>query len=288
MMDANRDDGKEINPDDYKLPWESFVTDVGDKGFIRDPAAALGLKSEGFENFVASTVGIKNIGAKINAAQMVTKSLLGPLGKMFRIDDQGSIGRYTKNAREFAAGKGITSIGADALGQTDYDRLLPDTIANLNLGQFHTEKDEQGRTITKDEWNANHSVEKYGKLRDKAWKEGNIGGAAFMQGSQILRFLEDKGWANLKPMGSSIVLEDPGKKSAQISKDQPAPPSAPEIKPPSTSTPKVTVMSADNKGSTPDGSTKKEEVDVPEISTGNNRSKEKVETMGIDIFGWFK
>tara|TARA_Y100000004_G_scaffold470_1_gene668 strand:- start:958 stop:3987 length:3030 start_codon:yes stop_codon:yes gene_type:complete len=200
--------------------------DIQNKGLIADPFALLGLKSEGFENFVEKISGgrVKNFGAKLTGVQMAAKGLAGPLGRMFQIDDRGSLGRYLRPAMEYAISQGHTSVGARAFGQEKYNQLVGDKLANLALGQVNFEIDEQGRAKTSDVFDASAMTPKQylEASRSNLLRAGNIlqgkeeGGlgafgkalyqSAFMGLSGRLATAQNTGFGNLRPMGLDIDL----------------------------------------------------------------------------------
>ncbi len=200
--------------------------DIQNRGLIADPLAMLGLKNEGTEQFVENlTFGrVKNLGAKLTGLQMAAKGLMGPVGRMFQIDDRGSLGRYLRPAMEEAQRQGHTSVGREALGGTKYDELVGDKLANLALGQVHFEVDEQGRTKTSDVFDASAMTPKQYlvKSRESLSLAGDIlqgkaeGGpvglakalyqSAFMGLSGRLATAQNTGFGNLRPMGLDIDL----------------------------------------------------------------------------------
>ena len=181
---------------------------IQNKGAIIDPFAALGLKNEGTEKFVEEITGgrVKNLGAKITGLQFAAKGLLGPLGKMFQIDDKGSLGRYLRPAMEEAQRQGHGAVGAKALGQKKYDELVPDRLANLALGQTAFTVGEDGRAKTSDTYDSNNTAEYYFKTSRQALSKGNVGPALFNGLSGLLRVNQNTGWGNLRPGGNDIDL----------------------------------------------------------------------------------
>ena len=182
--------------------------DVQNKGFVQDPFAMFGLKEEGTEKFVEKISGgkIKNFGAKITGLQYALKGLAGPLGKAFRIDDRGSLGRYAKPAMLEAQKKGQGGVGAVGLGQKKYDSLMNDKLANLALGQFNFKVDKKGRATTDDTYEGNKPASEYFKGARSALKKGDIGSALFKGVSGVLRINQNTGWGNLRPGGAGIDL----------------------------------------------------------------------------------
>ena len=182
--------------------------EIQNKGLIADPFAALGLKEEGTEKFVEKITGgrVKNLGAKITGLQFAAKGLLGPLGKAFRINDRGSLGRYLRPAMEEAQRQGHGAVGAKALGQKKYDELVPDRLANLALGQTAFTVGEDGRAKTSDTYDSNNTAEYYFKTSREALSKGNVGPALFNGLSGLLRVNQNTGWGNLRPGGNDIDL----------------------------------------------------------------------------------
>ena len=182
--------------------------EIQNKGLITDPFAALGLKEEGTEKFVEKITGgrVKNLGAKITGLQFALKGLAGPLGKAFRIDDRGSLGRYLRPAMEEAQRQGHGAVGAKALGQKKYNELVPDRLANLALGQTAFNVGEDGRAKTSDTYDSNNSAEYYFKTSREALSKGNVGPALFNGLSGLLRVNQNTGWGNLRPGGNDIDL----------------------------------------------------------------------------------
>ena len=199
---------------------------IQNRGAILDPFAMIGLKNEGTEKFVENITGgrVKNLGAKITGLQMAGKGLLGPLGRMFQIDDRGSLGRYLRPAMEEAQRQGHTSVGREALGGKKYDELVGDKLANLALGQVHFEVDKDGRAKTSDVFDASAMTPKQYlvKSRESLSLAGDIlqgkaeGGpvglakalyqSAFMGLSGRLATAQNTGFGNLRPMGLDIDL----------------------------------------------------------------------------------
>ena len=199
---------------------------IQNRGAILDPFAMVGLKNEGTEKFVENITGgrVKNLGAKITGLQMAGKGLLGPLGRMFQIDDRGSLGRYLRPAMEEAQRQGHTSVGAKALGQDKYNELVNDKLANLALGQINFEVDEKGRAKTSDVFDASAMTPKQYlvKSRESLSLAGDIlqgkaeGGpvglakalyqSAFMGLSGRLATAQNTGFGNLRPIGLDIDL----------------------------------------------------------------------------------
>ena len=209
--------------------------DMQNRGLIADPLAMLGLKNEGTEQFVENlTFGrVKNLGAKLTGLQMAAKGLMGPVGRMFQIDDRGSLGRYLRPAMEEAQRQGHTSVGREALGGKKYDELVGDKLANLALGQVHFEVDKDGRAKTSDVFDASALTPKQylEKSRKALGDAGNMlmgkevldakgdavqGGpvgiakalyqSAFMGLSGRLATAQNSGFGNLRPMGLDIDL----------------------------------------------------------------------------------
>ena len=182
--------------------------EIQNKGLIADPFAALGLKEEGTEKFVEKITGgrVKNLGAKITGLQFAAKGLLGPLGKAFRINDRGSLGRYLRPAMEEAQRQGHGAVGAKALGQKKYNELVPDRLANLALGQTAFNVGEDGRAKTSDTYDSNNTAEYYFKTSREALSKGNVGTALFNGLSGLLRVNQNTGWGNLRPGGNDIDL----------------------------------------------------------------------------------
>ena len=182
--------------------------ELQNKGLMTDPFAALGLKEEGTEKFVEKITGgrVKNLGAKITGLQFALKGLAGPLGRAFRIDDRGSLGRYLRPAMEEAQRQGHGAVGAKALGQKKYNELVPDRLANLALGQTAFTVGEDGRAKTSDTYDSNNSAEYYFKTSREALSKGNVGPALFNGLSGLLRVNQNTGWGNLRPGGNDIDL----------------------------------------------------------------------------------
>ena len=211
--------------------------DIQDKGFFADPFSLL--KTEGFEKGVEklSRGRIKNFGASVQGVQMSLKALAGPLGRMFRVEDQGAMGRYLRPAMMEAQRRGHGNVGAAALGQELYNKLLPNKIANFALGQTAFKVDSSGRAMTgitgtsRDEtWDFNQTAEKnfaqsraalkalgdvlQGKKakigQGKNAKDATIGNATvetlFKGMSGVYRMLQNTAYGNLRPMGSNIDL----------------------------------------------------------------------------------
>jgi hypothetical protein len=182
--------------------------DVQNKGLLSDPFAMLGLKEEGTEKFVEKISGgrVKNLGAKITGLQYALKGLAGPLGKAFRIDDRGSLGRYVRPAMLEAQKMEQGGVGAVGLGQEKYNKLMGDKLANLALGQFNFNVDKKGRATTNDTYEGNKPASEYFKGARSALKKGDIAGALFKGVSGVLRINQNTGWGNLRPGGSGIDL----------------------------------------------------------------------------------
>ena len=211
--------------------------DVQDKGFFNDPLSFL--KTEKSEKLIEKLSGgkIKNAGASIQGIQMSLKALAGPLGRMFRVEDQGAMGRYLRPAMLEAQKRGHGSVGAEALGQKLYNKLLPNKIANFALGQTNFSVDQSGRAMTgitgtsRDEtWDFNQTAEKnFAQSRSALKALGDVlqGKKAFIGEGQnakratiantavetlfkgmsgVYRMLQNTAYGNLRPMGSNIDL----------------------------------------------------------------------------------
>lgn len=211
--------------------------DIQDKGFFADPFSLL--KTEGFEKGVEklSRGRVKNFGASVQGVQMSLKALAGPLGRMFRVEDQGAMGRYLRPAMMEAQRRGHGDVGRVGLTGKIYDKLLTNKIANFALGQTSFKVDRSGRAMTgitgtsRDEtWDFNQTAEKNFAQSRKALKtlgdvlqgkqafigEGEnakratIANTAFetlFKGmSGVYRTLQNTAYGNLRPMGSNIDL----------------------------------------------------------------------------------
>ena len=148
------------------------------------------------------------MGAKITGLQYASKGLLGPLGRAFRIDDMGSLGRYLKPAMEEAQKQGHGSVGRKSLGGETYDSLVGDRLANLALGQTQFRVGKDGIAITDDTYDSNMTAEFYLKKSREALKSGDMGTALFNGLSGLLRVNQNTGWGNLRPGGLDIDLGD--------------------------------------------------------------------------------
>ncbi len=223
---------------------KQIYQDIQNKGLTPDLTAMMGLKSEGFEKFVEKASGgrVKNFGAKLTGLQYAVKGLMGPLGKAFRVDDGGSLGRYVKPAIMEAQKRGQGGVGAVGLGQKDYDRLMGDRLANLALGQFNFKVDKSGKATTDDTYEANKPASEYFKNARSNLKGGKIGPALFQAVSGVLRINQNTGWGNLRPGGSGIDLG--GGFTPTDDKGKPLPPN--KSKAPIKSTNSVTMYSSND------------------------------------------
>ena len=192
--------------DNYIRGLSGIRKSIENKGFIPDPFMLL--KTEGAEKLVQNLSGgkIKNLGAKITGLQYAAKGLLGPLGRAFRIDDMGSLGRYLRPAMEEAQKQGHGSVGRKALGGETYDRLVGDKLANLALGQTQFRVGKDGRAVTDDTYDSNRTAEFYLKKSREALKSGDMGTALFNGLSGLLRVNQNTGWGNLRPGGLGVDL----------------------------------------------------------------------------------
>lgn len=198
---------------------QNTYADIQNKGLVRNPLLEL-LKTEQSEKFVEKiTAGrFKNFGATITGGEMALKGLAGPLGRFYRIEDQGSMGRYLRPAMMEAQRRGHSSVGNTQLGQALYDKLLPNKMANLAFGRFHFNVDSKGRArvdsgesydaseLTPEGYHKQarqHIVNFAQILQGK--KEGNPIGELFnafrMNRSAYLATGQNKGLTNLKPIG---------------------------------------------------------------------------------------
>ena len=287
--------------------------DVQNKGLTPDLTAMMGLKSEGFEKFVEKASGgrVKNFGAKLTGLQYAVKGLMGPLGKAFRIDDGGSLGRYVRPAMLEAQRRGQGGVGAVGLGQGDYNRLMGDKLANLALGQFNFKVDKKGRATTDDTYEANKPASEYFKGARSALKSGDIGGALFKGVSGILRINQNTGWGNLRPGGAGIDLgggftptDDKGKPIPPTKAKSPVTMYGPNdprrtqsgayksrfarpknagvkpVKPPVKPKPKVTVVAGGGQGGRRGGK-KSSKPKVPQFSATTKGSNAKASVLGV-------
>ena len=192
--------------DNYIRGLSGIRKSIENKGFIPDPFMLL--KTEGAEKLVQNLSGgkIKNLGAKITGLQYAAKGLLGPLGRAFRIDDMGSLGRYLRPAMEEAQKQGHSSVGRKALGGEMYDKLVGDKLANLALGQTQFRVGKDGRAVTDDTYDSNRTAEFYLKKSREALKSGDMGTALFNGLSGLLRVNQNTGWGNLRPGGLGVDL----------------------------------------------------------------------------------
>jgi hypothetical protein len=101
--------------------------DIQDKGIIPDIAKMVGLKSEKFEKFIEEKSGgkIKNVGATLQGVQMSLKALSGPAGRLFRMEDDGAMGRYLRPAMLEAQKQGHGSVGTKASNPKKSDPFPP-------------------------------------------------------------------------------------------------------------------------------------------------------------------
>ena len=189
--------------DNYIRGLSGLRKDVENKGMIPDPFMLL--KTEAVENLVKDKTGISNFGSKVNGLQMALKGLMGPLGRPFRIDDMGAVGRYLKPAMEYAQAKGHSSIGRDSFGGEMYDKLVSDKLSNLNLGQVSFKVGPDGRAITSDVYDSNQTVAHYTKVAKDGFRNKDIGGI-FEGLAGVLRANQNTFWGNLRPMGLDIDL----------------------------------------------------------------------------------
>jgi hypothetical protein len=258
---------------------KKLYQDVRNKGAI--PDFLKGLKSEGVEKFAEKISGgrIKNLGAKITGLQYAGKALLGPLGSAFRINND-ALKRYTQKGVEHYNAAGQSGVGARGLGQKTYDKFMNDRIANLALGQFNFKVGKDGKARTNDVYDSNKTATQYFAESRKGLKGGNVGEAAFKGLSGVLRILQAKGWANLRPGGSGIVVAEglnKPKNSAQLAKSKPV---AKPVKPPTKPQAKVVygppVPSRLNgkKGSAPKSN-------VPNFTAGAPGMRSKTQTLGL-------
>jgi hypothetical protein len=258
---------------------KKLYQDVRNKGVI--PDFLKGLKSEGVENFAEKISGgrIKNLGAKITGLQYVGKALLGPLGSAFRINND-ALKRYTQPAVEYYRKHGQSGVGAAGLGQPTYNRFMNDRIANLALGQFNFKVGKNGKAITNDVYDSNKTATQYFSESRKGLRSGNVTEAAFKGLSGVLRILQAKGWTNLRPGGSGIVVAEglnKSKNSAQLAKSKPV---AKPVKPPAKPQAKVVYgppVPSRPKGK-PGGAPKSK---VPNFTAGAPGMRSKTQTLGL-------
>jgi hypothetical protein len=181
---------------------------------------------------------MKNMGATLTGMQTAAKGMAGPLGRMFRIDDMGSLGRYARDSMEHAQSLGMSSVGNnesfnrksldDAPGSANmYSKLLPNKFANLALGQFNFQVDESGKAIVTDDYDASTLTAQ--QYHQKARKElvnvgkvlqgsgdpdkdpfsqivGGLMEAYKMHGSAQLATKQNEGQSNLRPLGLDIAM----------------------------------------------------------------------------------
>jgi len=250
---------------------KKLYQDIRNKGAI--PDFLKGLKSEGVENLAEKLSGgrIKNLGAKITGLQYAAKGLLGPLGAGFRINND-ALKRYTQPAVEYYRKHGQSGVGAAGLGQETYNKFMNDKLANLALGQFSFKVGKDGKARTNDVYDSNKTATQYFKESRKGLRNGNVGEAAFKGLSGVLRILQAKGWANLRPGGSGIVVADnlnkPKTTNAKLGNSKPkssAPPPPPKQK--------VVVLntSKNSKKSGDSASTTKAHSKVPAMSAQHSK-----------------
>jgi hypothetical protein len=189
--------------DNYIRGLSGLRKDVENKGLIPDPFMLL--KTEAVENLVKDKTGISNFGSKVNGLQMAFKGLMGVVGRLYRVDDMGAVGRYLKPAMEYAQAKGHSSIGRPSFGGEMYDKLLPDPLSNLNVGQVSFTVDSKGRATTDDVFDSNKIVEHYTKVAKDAFRKKNIKGI-FEALAGILRVNQNTFWGNLRPGGLDMDL----------------------------------------------------------------------------------
>ena len=227
--------------DNYIRSLSGLRKEIENKGIIPDPFMLL--KTEGAENLVENLSGgrIKNLGAKITGLQYAAKGLLGPLGRAYRIDDMGSLGRYLKPAMEEAQKQGHSSVGRKALGGETYDRLVGDKLANLALGQTQFRVGKDGRAVTDDTYDSNMTAEFYLKKSREALKSGDMGTALFNGLSGLLRVNQNTGWGNLRPGGLGIELGQGHRPTDPSGKVIPQAKISPQQKPTTTAPPPPSV-----------------------------------------------
>jgi hypothetical protein len=217
---------------------QNINADIQNRGLIMDPLMML--KTEQSDKMFEFLTGgrLKNAGATIQGMQMSIKGMMGPLGRMFRLDDMGSLSRYARPAMEHAQSLGVSAVNNteffnrktlnDAPGSTNmYDKLLPNKFANLALGQFHFDVDESGRAIVTDDYDASQLTpeEYHQKSRAELVKIGKVlqgrgdpnkdpfsqifGGlmeAYKMHGSAQLATKQNLGQSNIRPIGLDVDM----------------------------------------------------------------------------------
>ena len=116
---------------------QNVNADIQNRGLLPDLLAPL--KTEASDKVFEFLTGgrLKNAGAALQGMQMSVKGLMGPIGRLQRLDDMGSLGRYARPAMEHAQSLGMSSVGNnesfnrksldDAPGSAPglYSKLLP-------------------------------------------------------------------------------------------------------------------------------------------------------------------
>ena len=219
---------------------QNVNADIQNRGLLPDLLAPV--KTASSDKFFEFLSGgrLKNMGATLTGMQTAAKGMTGPLGRMFRIDDMGSLGRYARASMEHAQSLGISGVGNneffnrksldDAPNSANmYDKLLPNKIANLALGQFNFKVGKDGRAVVTDDYDASTlSAEEY---HQKSRKElvnigkvlqgkgdpnkdpfsqiaGGLMEAYKMHGSAQLAAKQNLGQSNLRPLGLDIRMGD--------------------------------------------------------------------------------
>jgi hypothetical protein len=217
---------------------QNVNADIQNRGLLPDLLAPV--KTASSDKFFEFLSGgrLKNMGATLTGMQTAAKGMTGPIGRMFRVDDMGSLGRYARDSIEHAQSLGVSGVGNnkffnrksldDAPGSANmYDKLLPNKIANLALGQFNFKVDKDGGAFVTDDYDASTltAEEYHQKSRKELVNIGKVlqgkgdpnknpfsqiaGGlmeAYKMHGSAQLAAKQNLGQSNLRPLGLGINM----------------------------------------------------------------------------------
>ncbi|MBW2472007.1 MAG: hypothetical protein JRE18_08015 [Deltaproteobacteria bacterium] len=171
------------------------------KGFLRQYIEEIPEKG-------AIPIPLTNVSKDARTVSAYGKSMLGPVGKPFRIMDNPSSSRFYQqaiNAADYDPERQAVIFNENIQNQAEYDRLGRD-LSNKDFGRFVGQVQPDSSVIVDDDYDTNRSaLWHYNRLmsgKDKEGKELNLFDRAISGASGLHKKLNQAGWTNPHPFGA--------------------------------------------------------------------------------------